>query len=54
MVHLIRDDAARRSIEAAARTLVVDHYDWSAVATDFEHALMRVARKDAVAERAIA
>ena len=42
VVDLIRDDAARRRIETAARQLVVERYDWSAVAQDFEHALTRV------------
>jgi hypothetical protein len=38
---VIRDVAARRRIETAARRLVVERYDWSAVAQDFEHALTR-------------
>jgi sugar transferase (PEP-CTERM/EpsH1 system associated) len=42
VVHLIRDHDARRRIEAAGRRLVVERYDWSAVARDFEHALDRV------------
>ena len=42
VVRLIRDDAARQQLEAAARTLVVERYDWSAVAQDFEDALARV------------
>jgi sugar transferase (PEP-CTERM/EpsH1 system associated) len=53
VVHLIRDTAARRAIEAAARRLVVGRYDWSAVAQDFEEALLRVAGV-ATSERAIA
>jgi len=53
IVHLIRDESARRAIEAAARLLVVDHYDWSAVAADFESALERMTKRDAI-ERAIA
>jgi polysaccharide biosynthesis protein PslH len=40
VVSLIRDTGARRRLEAAARRLVVDHYDWSAVASDFETALL--------------
>jgi sugar transferase (PEP-CTERM/EpsH1 system associated) len=40
VVRLVRDQAARQQIEAAARRLVVDHYDWSAVANDFETALL--------------
>ena len=47
VVDLIRDDAARRRIETAARQLVVERYDWSAVAQDFEHALTRVCAMDA-------
>ena len=43
VVRLIRDTAARREIETAARRLVVERYDWSAVAQDFEDALGRVA-----------
>jgi len=39
IVRLVRDDAARRSLEAAARSLVVEHYDWSVVAHDFDAAL---------------
>ena len=39
VVRLIRDRATRQRLEAAARGLVVDHYDWSAVASDFETAL---------------
>jgi sugar transferase (PEP-CTERM/EpsH1 system associated) len=54
VVHLMRDGDARRAMEAAARRLVVEHYDWSAVALDFENALLRVANKQPVAERAIA
>ncbi len=44
IVRLIRDTAARREIESAARRLVVERYDWSAVAQDFEDALARVCR----------
>jgi sugar transferase (PEP-CTERM/EpsH1 system associated) len=39
VVGLIRDADRRRRIERAARRLVVEHYDWSAVAQDFENAL---------------
>jgi sugar transferase (PEP-CTERM/EpsH1 system associated) len=38
-VRMIRDSDARRRLELAARRLVVDHYDWSAVASDIEQAL---------------
>ena len=44
VIHLIRDQDARRRIETAARRLVVERYDWSAVARDFEEALGRVRR----------
>jgi glycosyltransferase involved in cell wall biosynthesis len=40
----MRDVEARRAMEAAARRLVVEQYDWSAVANDFEDALLRAAR----------
>ena len=39
VIHLIRDTAARRAIETAARQVVVERYDWGAVAQDFEDAL---------------
>ncbi len=42
VVHMIRDVEARRRIEENARRLVVERYDWSAVAGDFEEALRRV------------
>jgi sugar transferase (PEP-CTERM/EpsH1 system associated) len=42
VVHMIRDVDARRQIEAEARRIVVERYDWSAVAQDFEEALARV------------
>jgi glycosyltransferase involved in cell wall biosynthesis len=44
VVHLIRDVESRRRIEAEARRLVVERYDWSAVAGDFEDALERTCR----------
>jgi sugar transferase (PEP-CTERM/EpsH1 system associated) len=43
VVHMIRDGEARRRIEGEARRLVVERYDWSAVAQDFEDALGRLA-----------
>lgn len=43
VIQLIRDAEARRRIESAARRLVVDHYDWAAVASDFEAALQTMA-----------
>jgi sugar transferase (PEP-CTERM/EpsH1 system associated) len=42
VVGLIRDDRNRQQLESAARRLVLDHYDWSAVAHDFESALTAV------------
>ncbi len=44
VVALLRDEQRRGQIEAAARTLVVERYDWSAVAGELEEALTRVAR----------
>lgn len=44
VVHLIRDAELRGRIETEARRLVVDRYDWSAVAEDFEDALTRLQR----------
>jgi sugar transferase (PEP-CTERM/EpsH1 system associated) len=45
VVHLIRNVDQRRRIEAAARRLVVERYDWEAVARDFEQAL-EIARSE--------
>jgi sugar transferase (PEP-CTERM/EpsH1 system associated) len=42
VVRLVRDPDARRRLEAAARQLVVERYDWSVVARDFEEALDRL------------
>ena len=42
VVQLLRDSAMRKQIESQARRLVVERYDWSAVAADFERALHRV------------
>jgi glycosyltransferase involved in cell wall biosynthesis len=39
VVRLMRDADARRRMEDEARKLVVERYDWSAVAEDFEQAL---------------
>ena len=38
-VRLMREPARRAAIEGAARQLVVERYDWAAVAQDFEDAL---------------
>jgi sugar transferase (PEP-CTERM/EpsH1 system associated) len=43
VVRLMRDADSRRFMEQAARRLVVERYDWSAVAHDFEDALRRLA-----------
>jgi sugar transferase (PEP-CTERM/EpsH1 system associated) len=42
VVRLIREPEVRRRIESAARRLVVERYDWSAVAQSFEDALASV------------
>jgi polysaccharide biosynthesis protein PslH len=47
VVHMIRDGDARRTIEAEARRIVVERYDWAAVALDFEEALRRTVRSPA-------
>jgi polysaccharide biosynthesis protein PslH len=44
VVTLIRHPEQRRRLELEARRLVVDRYDWSAVAGDFEQALGRLCR----------
>jgi glycosyltransferase involved in cell wall biosynthesis len=41
VVRVIRDPVLRERLEGAARRLVVDRFDWSAVASDFEAALDR-------------
>jgi polysaccharide biosynthesis protein PslH len=53
VVRLLRDDAERRRLESAARALVVERYDWSAVAGELEDALLRAAghRRDEAAPR---
>jgi sugar transferase (PEP-CTERM/EpsH1 system associated) len=44
VVQLLRDVERRRQLESAARALVVEKYDWSAVAGELEEALVRFAR----------
>jgi sugar transferase (PEP-CTERM/EpsH1 system associated) len=44
VVALLRDVDRRRQIEAAARALMVERYDWSAVAGALEEALWKTAR----------
>jgi sugar transferase (PEP-CTERM/EpsH1 system associated) len=43
IVRLLRDTDERRRLETAACTLVVERYDWSAVAGELEQALLRIA-----------
>jgi sugar transferase (PEP-CTERM/EpsH1 system associated) len=50
VVRLLRNIDHRRSLEAAARELVVERYDWGAVAGQFERALLRFARRAAERE----
>jgi sugar transferase (PEP-CTERM/EpsH1 system associated) len=54
VVHLIRDPGARPAHEAPARQRGGVRYDWSAVAMDFEEALLRTADGERLRERAIA
>jgi sugar transferase (PEP-CTERM/EpsH1 system associated) len=42
VLRLLRDVNARRQLEAAARALVAEHFDWSAVARDLDHALSQL------------
>jgi glycosyltransferase involved in cell wall biosynthesis len=42
VIDLMRDTRARRRIEAAGHQLVSERYDWSAVAHQFEQALLDV------------
>ena len=52
VLRLLGDVQERRHLEAAARSLVAAHFDWSAVARDLEHALERVASQPANAAHA--
>ena len=54
VVRLIRDDGAREGLEKRARQLVVERYDWSRVALDFEDALDAAGGGSQPAQRAIA
>jgi len=47
VVSLMRDADRRRQLEAAARALVVEKYDWSAVAGELDTALRRFAAQPA-------
>ena len=44
VVRLLRDADARGRLESAARALVVEQYDWSAVADELDRALTRIAQ----------
>jgi len=44
VVRLLRNVDQRRGLEAAARRLVVERYDWAAVAGELDRALTRFAR----------
>jgi sugar transferase (PEP-CTERM/EpsH1 system associated) len=50
VVGLLRDAGRRARLEAAARALVVERYDWSAVAGSLESALVRFAHRHAQGE----
>lgn len=52
VVQLIRNADWRRSMEASARRLVVEHYDWSAVAASLERALAAPAGRSSDADTA--
>ena len=54
VVRVLRDVPRRRSIEAAARRLVVEHYDWAAVGGVLEQALIRFARPGTARARGVA
>jgi glycosyltransferase involved in cell wall biosynthesis len=45
VIDLLRNPARRVQLGSAARTLVVDRYDWSAVAAELESALLRFASR---------
>jgi sugar transferase (PEP-CTERM/EpsH1 system associated) len=51
VVRLLRDGDRRAQIGAAARALVLERYDWSAVAGSLESALVQFARRQAQGER---
>jgi sugar transferase (PEP-CTERM/EpsH1 system associated) len=47
VVRLLRDVDSRRQLEKAARALVLERYDWSAVAGQLEHTLIQCSRTNA-------
>jgi glycosyltransferase involved in cell wall biosynthesis len=53
VVRLLRDADARARLETAARALVVEQYDWSAVAGSLESALLRFALRQAQGGRSV-
>jgi sugar transferase (PEP-CTERM/EpsH1 system associated) len=53
VVNLMRDEAARERLGRAARSLVLERYDWSAVAGSMEDALERIAAGRADDERVV-
>jgi sugar transferase (PEP-CTERM/EpsH1 system associated) len=53
VVRLLRDTDARARLETAARALVVEQYDWSAVAGELESALVRFALRHPQGERVV-
>jgi sugar transferase (PEP-CTERM/EpsH1 system associated) len=52
VVRLLREVQERRQLETAARSHVARNFDWSAVARDLDHALVRVASEAADASPA--
>jgi sugar transferase (PEP-CTERM/EpsH1 system associated) len=53
VLSLLRDRARRQALERAARSLVVEHYDWSAVAGELDEALrISAGQKKALAKPA--
>jgi len=53
VVRLLRDAGTRNRLETAARALVLEQYDWSAVAGSLESALLRFALRQAQGERSV-
>jgi len=52
VVMLLRDRGRREVLEDAARELVVTHYDWAAVASELEEALVQAAANARVTDTA--
>jgi sugar transferase (PEP-CTERM/EpsH1 system associated) len=50
VVQLLRSIPQRRALEAAARRLVVERYDWAAAAAVLERALIRFSRQERAAD----